>query len=93
MSIYNNPNTKVGISQTLAILKYMRQGNAITPADARRLFGCDRLGARIADIEKLTGQRPERKLVSVTGRDPQGRPVKKHVMSYWITQDKVWHKK
>lgn len=39
-------------SQTNQILEYMRAGNAITPLDALRLFGCMRLGARIYDLKQ-----------------------------------------
>lgn len=37
-------------SQAHQILEYLKQGNAITPLDALRLFGCFRLSARIADL-------------------------------------------
>lgn len=40
-------------SQCKKILKYLQEGNGITPIDALNLFGCFRLGARIADIKKL----------------------------------------
>lgn len=40
-------------SQTKRILAYLQDGNAITPIEALDLFGCFRLGARIADIKKL----------------------------------------
>lgn len=39
-------------SQTNQILEYMQAGNAITPLDALRLFGCMRLGARIYDLKQ-----------------------------------------
>lgn len=39
-------------SQTSQILEFMRAGNAITPLDALRLFGCMRLGARIYDLKQ-----------------------------------------
>ncbi len=38
--------------QTEVILNYMRAGHSITPIDALRLFGCQRLAARIYDIKK-----------------------------------------
>ena len=39
-------------SQADAILAYLKDGNGITPIDALNLFGCFRLGARIADLKK-----------------------------------------
>lgn len=39
-------------SQTMKILDYMRQGNRINPKLALEKFGCFRLAARIADIER-----------------------------------------
>ena len=39
-------------TQENAILRYMQDGNGITPMDALRLCGCFRLSARIADIKK-----------------------------------------
>ena len=39
-------------SQASRIFEYMRAGNAITPLDALRLFGCMRLGARIYDLKQ-----------------------------------------
>lgn len=40
-------------SQAKRILEYLKDGNGITPMDALDLFGCFRLGARIADIKKM----------------------------------------
>lgn len=40
-------------SQASRILKYMQEGNGITPIEALNLFGCFRLGARISDIKKM----------------------------------------
>lgn len=40
-------------SQAKRILEYLKAGNGITPMDALDLFGCFRLGARIADIKKM----------------------------------------
>ena len=84
MKINDNPNAAATRSQTRAILAYMREGHAITPGDARRLFGCDRLSGRIMDIEKLVGYKPPRKLVEVRGQNADGEPVTKRVMSYWL---------
>ena len=39
-------------SQAKRILEYLKAGNGITPMDALDLFGCFRLGARIADLKK-----------------------------------------
>lgn len=43
---------KTNESQASRILKYLQEGNGITPIDALNLFGCFRLGARIADLKK-----------------------------------------
>ena len=40
-------------SQAKRILDYLKDGNGITPIEALYLFGCFRLGARIADIKKM----------------------------------------
>ena len=37
-------------SQVEAILRYLEQGNEITPIEALNKFGCFRLGARIWDL-------------------------------------------
>ena len=72
-----NPNPRTTVSQTRVILSYMREGRAITPSEARRLCGSDRLGARIMDM------------VEVAGMDALGNPVKKRVMSYWLRDEDV----
>ena len=84
-----NPNPRTTLSQTRVILSYMRQGLAITPSEARRLCGSDRLGARIMDIEKIIGYKPLRKMVEVAGVDALGNAVKKRVMSYWLRDEDV----
>ncbi len=38
-------------SQVEAILRYLEQGNEITPIEALSKFGCFRLGARIWDLK------------------------------------------
>ena len=82
-----NPNTNSSISQTRAILAYMRAGHAITPREARQLYHCDRLGARIKDIERIIGYPPERKFVTVHDLSADGQPVLKKVMSYWLNEE------
>lgn len=86
-TVNENPNPGSSVSQTRRILAYMREGNEITPGEARRLFGCDRLGARIMDIERLVGYKPPRRMVEVTGYDADGRPVRKRVMSYHLEKE------
>ena len=44
---------KTNQSQASAILQYLKEGKGITPIDALNLFGCFRLGARIADLKKM----------------------------------------
>lgn len=41
------------MTQTDMIVKYMRDVGSITPLDAMREFGCMRLAARIADLERF----------------------------------------
>ena len=82
-----NPNSQTSLSQTRAILAYMRAGNSITPGEARNLCGSDRLGARIKDIEKIVGYKPPRAYVTVMGKDAEGNPKKKRVMSYWLNPE------
>lgn len=87
MATNDNPNQSVTLSQTRSILAYLREGHTITPLEARTLFGCDRLSGRIMDIEKLVGYKPPRRYVKVMGRDSEGRPKEKRVMSYWLEKD------
>lgn len=82
-----DPNHGSSVSQTKAILEYMRSGHSITPKEARELFGSDRLGARIKDIERMIGYAPSRRYTTVTGVDPQGRPKQKRVMRYWLPDE------
>lgn len=39
-------------TQCDSIREYLESGKSITPIDALNLFGCFRLGARIADLKK-----------------------------------------
>ena len=50
-----NPNEQESVSQTRAILAWMRDGNTIHDGLCREKFGSSRLGARIKDIEKGFG--------------------------------------
>lgn len=40
------------MSQEKQILNYLKQGRAITPLEALKLFGCFRLGARVWDLKQ-----------------------------------------
>lgn len=40
-------------SQSKEILKYLQEGNEITPIEALERFNCFRLGARVYDLKKL----------------------------------------
>ena len=82
-----NPNAKSSLSQTRAILAYMREGNSITPKEARKMFSCDRLGARIKDIERIVGYKPPRAFVHVQDLTADGKPCIKKVMSYWLNPE------
>lgn len=77
-----NDNRATSASQTRRILAYMQDGNRITPIVALAKFGCFRLGARIADIEKIIGYAPARRRVKVTNRN--GRAI--WVAEYWLEQ-------
>lgn len=46
-----NENHVSSKSQADLILDYMLTGKTITPLEALKLFGCNRLAARIADIK------------------------------------------
>ena len=85
--INDNPNEATTLSQAKAILAYMREGNTITPLEALNKFGTLRLSAVIMQIEKKLGYPPPRKFVEVTGRDAEGRPKAKRVMSYWLPKE------
>ena len=39
------------LSQTKTILKYLQEGNTISPLEALEKFGCFRLGARIWELK------------------------------------------
>lgn len=65
----DNDNTATSASQSRRILTYLKEGNTITAREARLLFGCDRLAARIADIEKILGYPPDRRRIPVKNRD------------------------
>lgn len=54
-------------SQTKQIEKFLKQGRAITPMLALRLFGCFRLAARINDLKEM-GLAIESKMVSKDGK-------------------------
>lgn len=64
-------------TQADAILAHLRKGHTITPKDARRLCGCDRLGARIFELRRrgvpiVSGQRKlaNKKIVAEYYLDP-----------------------
>lgn len=58
-----NANKKQSDSQMKRIAEYLVKGNSITPIEALELFGCFRLGARIADIKQRYGWEIESKLI------------------------------
>ncbi len=67
------------MTQSEAILNYLRQGKSLTPLLALDLFGCFRLGARIWDL-KHQGHSIEMKLVE----SPEG----KHYAEYTLVQNR-----
>ena len=40
------------MSQESRILKYLKEGNTLTPLEALKHFGCLRLGARVYELKK-----------------------------------------
>lgn len=46
-----NDNAKASKSQKERILEHLLSGKSISPLEALNLYGCLRLGARIADIK------------------------------------------
>lgn len=48
-----NDNSVQSGSQKDRILDYLMEGHSLTPLEALNLFGCFRLGARIADIKGM----------------------------------------
>ena len=75
-----NDNAENCQSQVSMILDYMMRGNRITGEEARYMFGCARLPARISDIEKKLGYAPKREKIWVKNRF--GKKIQ--VMAYWI---------
>ena len=73
-----NENLEQSNSQNARIAKYLQEGNSITPLDALNLFGCLRLGARIADIK----ERYQFNIISDRVTTPTG----KRVASYRIAE-------
>ncbi len=64
-----NENAVQSASQTTRIAEYLKEGNSITPLEALNLFGCFRLGARIADIKERYGWTIEsNRVVTSTGK-------------------------
>lgn len=76
-----NENQVTSMSQNSRIADYLLQGNSITPIDALNLFGCFRLGARIADIKERYGWQIESNRVTT--------PTGKRVASYKLAMDSV----
>ena len=67
------------MTQTDMILRFMLDGNTITPLEALDHFGCFRLASRICDIERK-GYRVERKIISK--KNMYGKTIR-HA-KYWI---------
>lgn len=70
-----NPNESSSASQAMRILAYMQDGHRITPIEALDLFGCFRLGARIADLKDAGHEIKSEFVTTASG---------KRVKSYWI---------
>jgi len=64
------------MTQTAAILSFLRAGRVLTPLDALRRFGCLRLAARALDL-RHAGHDVRCRLVVVG-------PQRKRVGLYWL---------
>jgi len=53
--------------QTRAILQHLREIGPVTPREALRAYGCDRLAARVWELRHIHGKHITRELVM--GRD------------------------
>ncbi len=71
----DNPNQPTTLSQTRAILSYLKSGHRLTQLQAIDMFGCMRLPSRIHDIEKL-GIVVNRQFIKLLSG--------KRVKEYWI---------
>ena len=58
--------------QAIAILRHLETGQAITDAQARDLYGCTRLGARVLEL-KQAGYPVVSELISVATRHGKAR--------------------
>ena len=54
-------------SQKKRILRYLLNGNSLTPLDALNLFGCFRLGARIGELRN-EGHPVKMRLIEQNGK-------------------------
>jgi len=70
-----NENHTSSLSQTKKILAHLQEGKSITPLEALNMFGCFRLGARIADIKAL-GYAVRSEFVTT--------PLQKRVKKYYL---------
>ena len=66
------------MGQTERILKYLQEGNSITPLEALKRFGSMRLGARIYEL-KQQNYHITTKIISSNG---------KHYAKYTLEKDK-----
>lgn len=60
------------MTQNEQIAAHLNAGNALTPLDALRLFGCSRLAARVADL-KASGMAIESTMIEVHGAHGKAR--------------------
>lgn len=59
-------------TQNAQVADYLAKGGAITPLDAMRMFGIERLASRVYDCKKL-GMSIDRQMVAVEGRQGRAR--------------------
>ena len=84
-----NPNHKTSLSQTRAILAYLRTGQSVTDDLVRRKFHCASWRARLQDIERIVGYKLPRKMIQVQGLDCNNQPITKRVKCYWLKEEDV----
>lgn len=70
-------------TQAARILAHLQSGKTLTPREARRLFLCDRLGARIFELRRA-GHEIRSRLIHLPGSG-------KHVSQYWLEKPTPAH--
>ena len=66
-------------SQRKKIADHLRAGGRLTPLDALRMFGCNRLAARINDL-RADGMNILTNMITVTGADGVARRIAEYFL-------------